>query len=136
MNHPRRTTDYGRGLRGFVNPSSLFLTPFLRAGKIRAPLFQEKPMRRSLLWLFSFAIMAIVVGVALQFNDSSPLAWAQQGKITPAPVAVLIEMGLKDVNVRDWSGQATVQGAKVVHREGYRFWLGDQITGIQGWQAS
>ena len=35
-----------------------------------------------------------------------------------------------------WTGKATVSGARVVHREGYRFRDGDKLTEPDGWQAS
>ena len=45
-------------------------------------------------------------------------------------------MGLKDETPTVWSSRATVAGAKVVHREGYRFRDGDKLTEPDGWEAS
>jgi hypothetical protein len=64
------------------------------------------------------------------------LDWARKAQMETPPVAVLIEMGLLDKKPLDWSGQATVSGAKVVQREGYRFRKDDALTGTTGWQAS
>src|SRR5262249_25413370 len=52
------------------------------------------------------------------------------------PTAVLIEMGIKDVEAESWSGKAVVTGAKVVHREGYRFRAADKLLDPDGWKAS
>src|SRR5262249_19365264 len=58
------------------------------------------------------------------------------GEGAPPPAAVLIEMGLKDERPTDWSSRAAVAGAKVVHREGYRFRREDRLTDPGGWKAS
>jgi hypothetical protein len=62
------------------------------------------------------------------------LEWANKSSLETPPVAVLIEFGQKDTNPTDWSGKATVSGAKIVHREGYRFRekAGDKLTD-DGW---
>lgn len=52
------------------------------------------------------------------------------------PNPFVIEFGLKDYDARDWSGQARLIGAKVVHREGYRFRAGDKLVGAESWEAS
>ena len=49
------------------------------------------------------------------------LEWANKSSLDTPPVAILIEFGQKDSSPTDWSGKATVTGAKIVHREGYRF---------------
>jgi hypothetical protein len=64
------------------------------------------------------------------------LEWASKANLGTPPVAVLIEMGLKDDKPTPWAGRATVTGAKVVHREGYRFRTDDRLTGDDGWEAS
>jgi hypothetical protein len=69
------------------------------------------------------------------------LDWANKAAAENAPVAILIEMGLQDSKTtkgRDWSGAATVTGAKVVHREGYRFrpTEGDNLLEGDSWKAA
>jgi hypothetical protein len=64
------------------------------------------------------------------------LEWAARGNHEAPPVAVLIELGVKDTRPTPWSGSATVNGAKVVHREGYRFRDGDRLVEPSGWEAS
>jgi hypothetical protein len=64
------------------------------------------------------------------------LEWAASGKHEAPPVAVLIELGVKDSRPTPWSGSATVSGAKVVHREGYRFRDGDKLVEPSGWEAA
>src|SRR5262249_15546794 len=63
------------------------------------------------------------------------LEWANKASGPTPPAAILIEMGLKDTESTDWSGSATVSGAKVVHREGYRFRTEDQLVPPDGWKA-
>ncbi|HEV3146026.1 MAG TPA: hypothetical protein VGZ47_19220, partial [Gemmataceae bacterium] len=62
------------------------------------------------------------------------LEWANKSSLETPPVAILIEFGQKDSTSTDWSGKATVTGAKIVHREGYRFRekAGDKLTD-DGW---
>src|SRR5262249_28396340 len=62
--------------------------------------------------------------------------WAARARPEKPPVAILIEMGLKDTNPTTWTGRATVRGARVVHREGYRFRKEDKLLEPDGWQAS
>src|SRR3954469_22652970 len=62
--------------------------------------------------------------------------WAAKGDRRVPPVAVLIELGLKDAQVTPWAGKATVTGATVVRREGYAFQKDDRLTDPDGWQAS
>jgi hypothetical protein len=64
------------------------------------------------------------------------LEWAARGKHDAPPVAVLIELGVKDARPTRWSGSATVSAAKVVHREGYRFREEDKLVEPSGWEAS
>jgi hypothetical protein len=63
------------------------------------------------------------------------LQWAKKAQLPTPPVAILIEMGLKDTEPAEWHGKATVTGAKVVHREGYRFRADDKLIEPDGWQA-
>src|SRR5262249_30883440 len=62
--------------------------------------------------------------------------WAAQANPEATPVALLLEMGLKDENATPWPGKATVSGAKIVHREGYRFRDGDQLVEPDSWKAT
>jgi hypothetical protein len=97
--------------------------------------------RRILLGLTAAAIVLAVVAVASQQPRTLlVLEWAAKSPAETPPVAVLIEMGVNDTKLaktHDWSGQATVMGAKVVHREGYRFRpaAGDKLTGTDAWEA-
>src|SRR6516162_6897529 len=63
------------------------------------------------------------------------LEWANKSSLETPPVAILIEFGQKDINPTDCSGKATVTGAKIVHREGYRFRTkdGDKLDDPDGW---
>jgi hypothetical protein len=94
-------------------------------------------MKRMVLMGFALALVVAVSALALQQAGQSfpPLDWAAKAKM-PAPVAVLVEFGVKDNDARDWSGAATVAGATVVRREGYRFRPADKLVGDAGWEAS
>jgi hypothetical protein len=48
----------------------------------------------------------------------------------------LIEMGLRDRQPTPWSGRAVVHGARVVHREGYRFLDDDRLAEPDSWTVS
>src|SRR5438132_335260 len=95
--------------------------------------------RRAFLMVFATAVM---VAVAMLGTQKKPkpglllLEWANKGDKTAPPVAVLIEMGVKDVRPADWSGRVAVTGAKVVRREGYRFRPEDKLVEPDGWKAS
>jgi hypothetical protein len=84
--------------------------------------------------------VAAMVAVAALSEKKKPglllLDWANRGSKERPPVAVLIEMGLKDKQVEKWSGRAVVSGAKVVHREGYRFRTDDKLLEPDRWEAS
>jgi hypothetical protein len=94
-------------------------------------------MKRPFLLL---AAVAVLIGLAGLAGSGDPglllLQWAHKAPATAAPVAVLIEMGLKDKRPTDWSGRAAVTGARVVQREGYRFRAEDRLIGNDGWQAA
>jgi hypothetical protein len=64
------------------------------------------------------------------------LDWAAKGAHEAPPVAVLLELGVKDDAPTPWSGTATVGGARVVRREGYRFRKEDKLVEPDGWEAS
>ena len=92
--------------------------------------------RRSVLFLAVTGAMIAIATLAAQKKSTLLLLdWAAKGA-KEAPVAILIEFGLKDQEPTAWSGRATVQGAKVVHREGYRFKDNDKLVDPNGWQAS
>ncbi|MCS6852513.1 MAG: hypothetical protein NZ700_15240 [Gemmataceae bacterium] len=96
-------------------------------------------MRRCLLLLLAIGIMATLATVASSQRKPGSLLvldWAGRASLETPPTAVLLELGLKDTTAKDWSGQATVTGAKVVRREGYRFRKGDALVEPDGWQAS
>ncbi|MCI0459212.1 MAG: hypothetical protein L0Z62_19830 [Gemmataceae bacterium] len=93
--------------------------------------------RRCILAFAVVAVMAAVAGLATQRQPALLLLeWANKAADESPPTAILIEMGLKDASVRDWSGRASLQGAKLVRREGYRFRAKDTLTDPDGWQAS
>src|SRR5437870_4620385 len=94
-------------------------------------------MKRVLLLAVSFAIVLSVTGLALQDKKGGfpYLDWPNKAKAGKPRVALLIEFGGKDNEATDWSGSAQVQGAKVVHREGYRFRADDKLVADTGWQA-
>jgi len=86
-------------------------------------------------------VTAVVLGIAA-FARQEPtksdfpfLEWALKATPEIPPVAVLIELGLKDTEPTNWSGQVKVSGAEVVHREGYRFRDGDKLVPPEGWEA-
>jgi hypothetical protein len=93
--------------------------------------------RRHVLLVASVAAM-LLANLAAQKKPEKLLVldWAARSHEPAPPVAVLVEMGLKDAVAKDWSGQAVVRGARVVHREGYRFRKGDELVGSDGWKAS
>jgi len=95
-------------------------------------------MKRLFLTVLALALMVVLSALALQHESRGyPLLdWPAKAAGAPARSAVLIEFGLKDLSAKDWSGKADVSGAKVVHREGYRFRTGDTLDGQNGWTAS
>lgn len=111
-------------------------------------------MRSRTLVVAAVAVAAMVAVAALSESKKPTLLlldWANRGPKAHQPAAVLIEMGMKDkievgakkakkarINpkTRDWSGRAVVNGAKVVHREGYRFRADDKLLDNDRWQAS
>src|SRR5205085_3047140 len=93
--------------------------------------------RRSLLFL---AILAGVLTIGAMSGQKPKqnllvLDWAAKSSLPTPPVAILLEMGLKDESATDYSGSATVTGAKVVHREGYRFREDDKLIEPNSWKA-
>jgi hypothetical protein len=94
-------------------------------------------MKRAILLIAAVALVLGVSALAVQEKRSFPLLdWPAKATAEPPRVALLLEFGLKDNDARDWSGNAKVQGAKVVHREGYRFRSDDKLVGDFAWEAS
>jgi hypothetical protein len=94
-------------------------------------------MKRAALLLVAVAGMICIAALASQKKTGLlVLEWAAKEKAPATPVAILIEMGLKDQQPTAWIGRASVTGAKVVHREGYRFRPGDKLVEPDGWEAS
>jgi hypothetical protein len=96
--------------------------------------------RRTLRVSLITAALGIMVAIAAigQQKPASKLLlldWASKSQEKAPPVAILVEMGLKDAQPKNWSGNATFTRAKVVSRDGYRFRDGDKLTG-NGWDAS
>jgi hypothetical protein len=95
--------------------------------------------RKTALAVAAVGIMLVIAAIGQQKPAAGKLLvmeWASKAK-EPAPLAaILIEMGLKDNQPRSWAGKATVAGAKVVHREGYRFWPADKLVDPDSWEAS
>src|SRR5262249_55722922 len=98
--------------------------------------------RRILLALAGLALVLLVMGLSTQQPRTLlVLEWAGKAPPETAPTAGLIEMGVGDTKLaktRDWSGSVTATGAKIVHREGYRFRAmeGDKLLDGNAWQAS
>ncbi len=93
--------------------------------------------RHPLLVLGIVAGMAALAALAAQKpTNLLLLQWAAKAPHETPPAAILIEMGLKDPKPTSWAGRATVKGAKVVHREGYRFRTADKLVEPDAWQAS
>ena len=93
--------------------------------------------RRRTLIVAAVGIMVAIAAIGQQkpVQKLLLLEWASKSQEKAPPVAILVEMGLKDAQAKSWAGKATVTGAKVVGREGYRFRIGDKLTS-DGWDAS
>jgi len=93
-------------------------------------------MKRGLLLTGVVATMVAVSALALQERPSTlQIAWAARAAAEPPVATVLLEFGMQDNEPVDWTGRAAVSGAKVVHREGYRFRTGDKLLPGDTWQA-
>lgn len=93
--------------------------------------------RRPLLVLAALSLMVVLAALAQPKKTTLPLLdWAARSSLATPPVAVLIEMGLKDTMPTVWTSRASVSGARVVHREGYRFRPDDKVTDSLAWTAS
>jgi hypothetical protein len=64
------------------------------------------------------------------------LEWAGKARGETPPSAILIELGVTDPDPEPWDGFFVVKGAKVVHREGYRFRKDDRLTDGERWEAA
>jgi hypothetical protein len=96
-------------------------------------------MRARSIVLVLAAVAAMVAVAALSESKKANLLlldWAKRGSKERPPTAVLIEMGLKDKTPEKWSGRVSVTGAKIVHREGYRFRPDDKLLDKDRWEAS
>jgi hypothetical protein len=85
------------------------------------------------------AVAAMIAVAALSEPKKATLLlldWANRGTRQRPPTAVLIEFGLKDKAPEKWPGRAVVRGAKVAHREGYRFRPADKLLDQDRWEAS
>lgn len=94
--------------------------------------------RRPLLLLAVTVVMVAVAALGFQKKPTTLLLldWSAKAANDQPPAAIVIEMGLKDAQTKDWSGRAAIAGAKVVHREGYRFRKGDELLEPDGWKLS
>ncbi len=93
--------------------------------------------RNVVLVLAALAAMIAVAALAEKKPSSLLLLdWANRGSKERPPTAMLIEFGMKDKTPEKWSGRAIVSGAKVVHREGYRFRPEDKLLDKDRWEAS
>src|SRR5260370_31478047 len=91
-------------------------------------LVKEQTMKRWVVFGVALAAMMGVSALALQQRPGLLLTtWASKAQADSPTTAVLIELGTQDSQPRDWSGHATIRGAKIVKRIGYRFPTGDQL---------
>jgi hypothetical protein len=97
-------------------------------------------MRRRTAFVIALGVMAAVGLLAAQKPRAAGrlllLEWADKSTLDTPPVAVLIELGLREDAPHSWAGKATISGARVVHREGYHFRDGDRLIEPDGWDAS
>jgi hypothetical protein len=95
--------------------------------------------RRHTVFLVALGIMAAVGLLAAQKPKAAGqlllLDWAAKSSMDTPPVAVLIEMGVRDDARTSWAGRAILSGARVVHRDIYRSREGDKLTDPDGWEV-
>ncbi len=104
----------------------------------------RSPVRRSVLFVAAVgAVLTVaVIGSQRKVGSLLLLDWAAKASpVASAPgggnaVAVLLELGLRDTTPTGWSGKASVAGAKVVRREGYRFRDRDKLIEPDAWEAA
>jgi hypothetical protein len=91
-------------------------------------------------YIAALASVAVIFAVAAMSAGKKPglllLDWTTKAPVEAQPVAILIELGVKDDKPLPWPGRAAVIGAKVVKREGYRFNATDKLVEPDGWEAS
>lgn len=95
--------------------------------------------RRVALFVAVLGGMIALASVAAQKKEPGKLLildWASKAEFPTPPVTLLVEMGLKDEKPTPWSGKAIVEGARLVHREGYRFRSEDKLVDPDAWEAS
>jgi hypothetical protein len=98
---------------------------------------RESLMKRPLLLLAAVGILTALAGLAAPRTPGLLVQrWADKARLEAPPAAVLIELGVRDQKITAWSGRATVEGARVVEREGYRFESGDKLIGADAWRAA
>jgi hypothetical protein len=94
-------------------------------------------MKRCLLYLCIVTGICGLSALAVQHQPTLLLLrWANNGPSQKQRLAILLEMGVQDKKPRDWSGRATIKGATVVERIGYRFRSSDQLIAPDGWKAA
>jgi hypothetical protein len=95
-------------------------------------------IRKATLVLAAAVTMLAVALLAVQKkpNQLLLLDWSAKAGEAKAPVAVLVELGLKDKEATVWEGHVSVTGAKVVRREGYRFHAADKLADPDGFKAT
>ncbi len=78
--------------------------------------------------VISSVLCGIIITLSLWMAQETPSAaknssgqWFKKAYPEKKTIAILLEMGIQDAKLTDYSGKAIIQGAKVVHREGYRF---------------
>jgi hypothetical protein len=96
------------------------------------------PRRKVFLLLAAVTTMIALAAVSAQKKPDKLLLleWASKGDSAKPPVSLLVEVGLKDDKPTAHAHRASLTGAKVIHREGYRFREGDKLTDPDGWEVS
>jgi hypothetical protein len=92
--------------------------------------------RRVLLVAVTAAVLGLAVLGSAKKDHLLLLDWAAKAPAESPPVAVLIELGVKDEKPASWAGGAAVTGARVVRREGYRFRDDDKLVEPDAWEVS
>lgn len=93
-------------------------------------------MKRILSLAAALVLVIVVIAFALQPANHFVLDWAKKASPGKPRVSIVLEFGAKDVVGRDWSGSASVTGATVANREGYRFRNSDKLVGKDGWEVT
>jgi hypothetical protein len=96
-------------------------------------------MRRRNLCLAALVLAAMIAAALPGPDKRRPLVldWCARSVLPELPpVAVLVEMGLKDTEPTVWSGRFSLSKARLLRREGYRFRSGDHARERDAWDAS